>query len=153
MGKQTKVILTQDVPNLGQFGDEKLVKLGYASNFLIPNALAQRVTQANKAIIQSIKDRKQAYINQKRKEASALKQKLDNQAIKLAVAVNDNGDLYGSINRIMIADAVQDQLGVHVQRESINKAFSIDTIGDHAVRLDLFDSIQATLIVRVAAES
>ena len=61
MGKQVSVILVEDIPGLGAFGDEKKVKAGYANNFLIPQGLVELVNASNTNLIQDIQKKKARY--------------------------------------------------------------------------------------------
>lgn len=149
MGKQVSVILVEDVPGLGGFGDEKKVKAGYATNWLIPQGLVELVNASNTKLIQDIQKKKARYDAQKNSEATDLKKKLDGQTVSIPVAVNDNGDLYGSVGAKTLCAAIHQTLSVTVAKERLPRTFQLDALGDHDVTLTLFGDVTATLTVSV----
>ena len=92
-----KVILNEDVINLGEEGDVVVVKPGYARNFLLPRGKAVRFNKANEAIFASraaaIEKRKE----EKRKQSSSLKEQLEKVEITLVLSAGESGKLFGSV--------------------------------------------------------
>jgi len=149
MGKQVSVILVEDIPGLGAFGDEKKVKAGYANNFLIPQGLVELVNSRNTNLIQDIQNKKTRYEAQKTDEATSLKNQLDGQSVSIPVAVNDNGDLYGSVGAKELCAAIQRDLNVSVSKNRVSRTFQINALGDHETTIELFGDVAATLTVSV----
>ena len=91
-----KIILNQDVVNLGEEGDVCVVKDGYARNYLLPTGAAVIYNKANAALFASraeaIEKRKVA----KRAEAASLKEKLDAITLEIVVPAGESGKLFGS---------------------------------------------------------
>ena len=113
-----KVILTEDVANLGSLGDTVEVKKGYARNFLIPRNLAvvasSRNIKSQQHQLQDI-DRKVAHALA---EAQTLGEKLDGVSVILTRKAGDTGRLFGSVTNMDVADALAAD-GITVDRKDI----------------------------------
>ncbi|MBD97582.1 MAG: 50S ribosomal protein L9 [Candidatus Marinamargulisbacteria bacterium] len=149
MGKQVSVILVEAIPGLGEFGDEKKVKAGYANNWLIPQGLVELVNARNSNLVQDVQKKKTRYETQKTEDAQSLKKQLDSQSVTISVAVNDNGDLYGSVGPKELCAAIQNDLAVTISKECIPRTFLLTALGEHEVSIPLFGTVSATLTVSV----
>ena len=144
-----KIILNQDVVNLGEEGDVCVVKDGYARNYLLPTGAAVIYNKANAAMFASraeaIEKRKIA----KRAEAASLKEKLDAVTIELVVPAGESGKLFGSVTSIMVQDALN-KLGFEIERKKIEvQTHAIKMTGTYSVTVHLYEneSSQIKLVV------
>ncbi len=147
-----KVILLQDVKNLGQEGEVKDVADGYARNFLIPRGL---VIEATKAALQENKEEKRRIKNQKQREkeqAETLKAKIDGKQIEIKAKAGTGDRLFGAVTARDIAEGLEKQLKVKVDRRKIELKEPLKTLGEHAVTIKLYPSIPAEIKVLVASE-
>ncbi|HHX77903.1 MAG TPA: 50S ribosomal protein L9, partial [Firmicutes bacterium] len=104
-----KVLLKQDVKNLGKAGEIKEVKEGFARNYLFPRQLAEEVT-AGKEKELKIKKVKLEKKRQKEKEAALImEEELKNRTIAINARCGDKGKLFGSITTADIATALKEQ--------------------------------------------
>lgn len=146
------VILTQDVKGTGRAGDVIKVNDGFARNMLIPKGLAKEATQGN---IRSLEKQK-AIADQKREEqkAAAEKQAEDLQKVTLNIKSKggDSGKLFGSITSKDIADALEEQEGIKIDKKKIEMDGPIKQAGDTEVVLKLFQDVSAKLKVNVTVE-
>lgn len=145
-----KVILIQDVNNLGEEGDIKDVAAGYARNFLIPTKKALLHTPQNLNILQQKKasiDRRKA---EKKESARSLKEKLSEAVVTIAMPAGDKGRLYGAVTTAMIADEIE-KLGVHVDRKKVELHDQIKTVGKYKAHVKLYGGETAEVQVEVAA--
>ena len=131
-----KVLLLEDVYNLGRAGDLKKVADGYGRNFLLPQNLAVLATPG--ALKQADHIREQA--NTRR---AALNQELGGMAEQLAeveltfpAKASETGKLYGSITTQMIADRVNEDLGFDIDRRQLDTQ-PIRSLGEHMVNARL----------------
>lgn len=131
-----KVLLLEDVYNLGRAGDQKKVADGYGRNFLLPQNLAVLATPG--ALKQADHIREQA--NTRR---AALNQELGGMAEQLAeveltfpAKASETGKLYGSITTQMIADRVNEDLGFDIDRRQLDTQ-PIRSLGEHMVNARL----------------
>ena len=141
-----KVILLEDVKNLGKKNTVVDVKDGYATNYLIPNHLAEYCTAKNEnelnARLQKIAEEEA----KRREEATALKNKIDNLTITLSLKTN-NGQAFGSISQKQIIDALKQQ-GITLDHTALDKSIKLG-FGEHHVNVKLYKDIEATLLVNV----
>lgn len=147
-----KVILTEDVANLGKLGDTVEVKKGYARNFLIPRNLAvvasSRNVKAHQHQLQDI-ERKVA---KALADAQTLGEKLDGVSITLPRKAGETGRLFGSVTNMDIAEALA-EMDIAVDRKDIILEDPIKELGDFDVSVKLPHDVSAVLKVTVVAES
>ncbi|RZN80990.1 MAG: 50S ribosomal protein L9 [Winogradskyella sp.] len=129
-----ELILKQDVENLGFKDDIVTVKNGYGRNFLIPQGQAILATvSAKKVLAENLKQR--AYKEQKLiDDATSISEALNNLEIKIASKVGSGDKLFGSVNNIDVADALQKE------GHSIEKKF-INVIGGNVKRLGKYNAV------------
>jgi large subunit ribosomal protein L9 len=144
-----KVILNQDVHNLGEEGDTCMVATGYARNFLIPKKLAVGYSKQNLAILEGRRSTIEKKKIDKRQEAMGLKERLESIAIKLHMPAGDNGKLFGSVTSATIADELQ-KLGVTIERKKIElPEHVIKNQGNYKARIRLYDNQEALIAIEI----
>lgn len=148
-----KVILNQDVPNLGEEGDVCVVKDGYARNYLIPTGAAVIYNNASVAVFKSraaaIEKRKIA----KREASASLKEQLDQVSIRLVVSAGDSGKLFGSVTAAMIQEELA-KLGYQIEKKRIEVAtHTIKMVGNYTARIRLYENASSTIKLSVESEA
>jgi len=145
----TKIILAKDITNLGEEGDVKEVKRGYARNFLIPNGFALDFTLQNrnlfekrKAILEKKKLEKKVIVSAS--SFSLLKEKLEADTITLSVPSGDKGRLYGTVTNVQIAAEIAKK-GYSIDKKSIELKDHIKLIGKYKVSIHLYHDIYAEM--------
>lgn len=149
-----KIILNQDVPNLGEEGDVCLVKDGYARNYLIPTGAAVVYSNETVAIFKSKAAAIEKRKHEKREASADLKTKLDKVVITLTVAAGDSGKLFGSVTAMMVQEELA-KLGFEIEKKRIEVAtHSIKMTGEYSARIRLYenDFSSIKLIVKSEAE-
>ncbi len=146
-----KIILIEDVQNLGYKDDVVEVKNGYGRNFLIPT---------KKAILATPSELKQLAEKQKQQAQKQAKIKADAEALAaaiqgageltIAVKASEDGKIYGSVNNIQIAEALEAK-GVTVDRKTISTD-AIKALGQYEVVAKLHREVCANICVNVVAE-
>ena len=146
-----EIILKQDVANLGYKDEIVKVKNGYANNYLLPKGMAIIATPVNKKI-HAENLRQRAHKEEAlRKNAETQQAALNGKTVKLIVKVGENGQLFGGINNIMIAEALKEQHNYDIDRKQI----SVDTIkavGNYTAKVNVYKEIKAELNLEVVAE-
>ena len=148
-----KVILTRDVPNLGEAGDVKKVAEGYARNYLIPQGMAFKASPGalkNFKQRQSAQDRKQKRM---KKDAETLARQLISQPITFQVKAGPKGRLYGSITKADIAEALEREIGEKFDKRTIILSEPIRQLGEHFVGVRLIADVEPQIKVLVQPES
>lgn len=148
-----KVILNEDVINLGEEGDVVVVKPGYARNFLLPRGKAVRFNKANEALFASraaaIEKRKE----EKRKQSASLKDRLEKVEITLTLSAGESGKLFGSVTNAMVQEELA-KLGYEVERKKIEvSSHMIKMVGTYPVRVRLYEGEVAEITLTVESEA
>ena len=146
-----KVILKEDVHNLGQQGDIVEVKAGYARNYLMPQNLAILFTQKQmKSIEETRKLENRKLEMQKEKLLSILK---DVEALNLSVKMkSEEGDkLFGSVTKIDIVKLLQEN-SIEIDKKYIDLSSPIKTLGEHKIDIIFTGDISGSFSLLVEKE-
>ncbi|HOP43060.1 MAG: 50S ribosomal protein L9 [Flavobacteriales bacterium] len=147
-----EVILKQDVEHLGYTNDVVKVRDGYARNYLIPRGLAEVATQgARKQLEETLRQRahKEAQVREAAEKAAG---QLTGKTISIPAKVGENGKIFGSVNTIMVADAIK-ALGVEVDRRHIKlKGEAIKSVGTYEAEVAFHRDVVRTIPFEVVAE-
>ena len=144
-----KVILLSELKGKGGEGDVVEVARGFFNNYLGPQGIAVLATKGN---LKQLEDRKGAIARREAERianATALKQSLENKKVFIAAKVGDEGVLFGSVTAQIIADAVEAQLGVEIDRKRLELGNPIKVAGEHVVTLSIYRDIKATINLTV----
>lgn len=149
-----KVIFLQNVKGKGKKGDVKEVPNGYAQNFLLKNNLAK---EANKSSISQLAGQKKAQEKQEAEileEAKELKVFLEKEetVVELKAKAGEDGRLFGSIPSKQIAEGLNKQYKVKLDKRKIELNNPIRTLGYTNVPVKLHHEVTATIKVHVVAE-
>ncbi|MGB1348631.1 MAG: 50S ribosomal protein L9 [Flavobacteriales bacterium] len=146
------IILKQDVDLLGSKYDVVTVKDGYARNFLIPQGLAVAATKSNVKVNDEV-IRQQAHKAAKAKEAAdSIASKLEGLSLKLGAKAGESGKIFGSVNSIQLADAIQGA-GYDIERKQIQLADdTIKELGSYEATVKLHKEVTVTVKFEVVAE-
>lgn len=146
-----KIILTQDLENLGDKGDVLKVKDGYARNFLFPKGFAVPYTESNYKNIALQKKSKLDVNKRKEEEALDLKEKLSNTAITIKRKSGENGKLFGSVTSKEIEDELK-KLGFDISKKEIVMEEHIKTTGIYDIPIKLYKGIEIPIKLWVVGE-
>lgn len=144
-----KVILTQDVKKVGKKGELIEVKDGYARNALFPKGLAVEANAVNlnqRKLEQKAEDKRK---QQELDEAKAVAEVINDKEIKLSVKTGEGGKVFGSVTSKEIAEAIQKEFGVKVDKKKIQLKDAIKGLGGQKVTIKLHPSVSATISVLV----
>jgi large subunit ribosomal protein L9 len=143
-----KVILREDVYNLGKSGELVNVKDGYARNYLFPKSLAMLASQANMRQLEH--EKKVIELRQQKLKGSAAEQakKIEGVTVKIARKVGEQDKLYGSVTALDIAEGLAAQ-SVKVDRRHIHLPEPIRAVGSYDVEIRLHREVTAKIKVLV----
>ncbi|MBL9039364.1 MAG: 50S ribosomal protein L9 [Archangium sp.] len=147
-----KIILREDVYNVGKSGEMVTVKDGYARNYLLPRNLAMLASAAN---VRQLEHEKQVIElrHQKLKGvAQETAKKLSNVAVTITRKVGDQDKLFGSVTALDIAEALA-AAGHKIDRRLIHLVDPIRSVGTFNVELRLHRDVQSTVAVTVKGEA
>jgi len=147
-----KVVLRADVEDLGTKGDIVEVSDGYARNYLVARGLGLPASAGAVQQAESMK-RAAAKRNQREREsADRAAELLQAKAIKVLARAGADGRLFGSVTSAAIAEAVQAQTGVELDRRRLELGEPIRTLGVHTVDVRLHREVEATLTLEVVLQ-
>ena len=144
-----KVILLCDVKGQGKKDQIINVSDGYARNFLFPQKKAIPADAKATNELKNKEEAKQFKINEERKAAQALADKLKDVQVKIKMEHGQDGRLYGSVTAKDIAEKLKEQTGVEVDKRKISTKENIKAYGNYAVEVKLLSDISAKFTVLV----
>ncbi|GMU62236.1 MAG: 50S ribosomal protein L9 [Myxococcales bacterium] len=147
-----KLILREDVYNLGKSGEIVNVKDGYARNFLLPRNLAMLANDANVRQLEHEKAVIELRQQKMKGAAQELAKKFENAAVKITRKVGEQDKLYGSVTALDIAEALA-AASLKVERRMIHLPDPIRAVGEFEVELRLHREVTAKVKVTVAGEA
>ena len=147
-----KIILTQDVINLGSLGDQVDVKPGYARNYLIPKNQAIAASGSrNKQFLHQLQ-----YLEMLRQDAvtnaKTLAEDISQTEFTITKAAGKNGKLFGSVTNKDLEEVLQKE-GFDLTRRNILNHASIKNIGTYTVSLKLHTQVKTQMTVHVVEET
>lgn len=148
-----EVILKQDIANLGYTNDIVNVKDGYARNYLIPNKMAIIANDTNRKVLEEMK-RQQAFKEEKIKnEALDIAKAIEGLALRIAVKAGTSGKIFGSVNSVMIANAIKEAKNIEIDRKRIHlNEDAIKELGNYKAKVKLHKEVQIDVDFEVYAE-
>lgn len=143
-----KVILKENVENLGHIGDVVKVAPGYARNFLIPKGFAIEATLKNTKALDHEKRQLEYKKNKVLEAAKQLAAKIEGLALSIAHQAGEEGKLFGAVTNMELAELLKAQ-GIEIDRKKIMLAEPIKHVGEFAASVKLHPEVSANLKVTV----
>ncbi len=147
-----KVILVEDVPNLGRMGDVKEVADGYGRNYLIPQGLAKIATSGEVQQARQLKRTVQTRRQREHEEAEELAERLSGISLTFQARAGEGTKLYGSITSADIAEKLSAELGREFDRRKIRLDESLRQLGTHQVAIHLAPQLEPEITVVIERE-
>jgi large subunit ribosomal protein L9 len=147
-----KVVLRDDVENLGTKGDVVDVADGYARNYLVPRGLAMKATKGVVRQAEAMRRNRSAREVRDREAAQAQASALTGLRLEIPARAGEGGKLFGSVTASDIADAILAQQGIEVDRRKVTLAEPVKEIGEVEVVVKLHSDVDVALTVAVVAE-
>lgn len=147
-----ELILKKDIDTLGYKDELVTVKAGYGRNYLIPQGLATLATSSVKKMhTETLKQRAHKEVKLKA-EATKMAESLKSMSVKVGAKVGENGKIFGSVNSLQVADAIQ-KLGYTVERKNILiKEEPIKHIGKYEAEVKFHKEVTGTITFEVVGE-
>jgi large subunit ribosomal protein L9 len=147
----TRILLREDVDDLGARGEIVRVKSGYARNYLLPRRLAVEATASN---VKQIDQERAALLKKEAKERATAEGQADNirtLVLEFKRKAGEQGALYGSVTSMDIAESLHER-GYEIDRHRIHLREPLKRLGDFSVPVRLHREVTIDLQVRVAPE-
>lgn len=146
-----KVILLQDIENVGKKYEVKIVADGYAKNFLFPKKMAQMATTNALAWAETQREIHAKAIEKDLQEIQGKASALDGQEITMHVKVGDQNQLFESVMAQKITERLK-EAGFDIDKKQINLKDPIKELGDYEVKVEFPHNLEAEIKLTVAAE-
>ena len=144
-----KVILQENMENLGHIGDVVKVAPGYARNYLIPKGFAMLANERNTKALEHAKRQLEYKKNKMLEQAKAIAAKIEGIVLNLVHAAGEEGKLFGSVTNMELAEQLKAN-GVEIDRKKIVLADPIKQVGEYSVAVKVQPEVVATLKVIVS---
>jgi large subunit ribosomal protein L9 len=146
-----KVILTQEVSNLGSIGDVVNVRNGYARNFLLPRGLANLANESNKAALDHYKrvldKKREAALSSAKEQAAAI----EKTSVTVAKQVGEDEKIFGSVTVQELEDLLKAE-GITVSKKDITLLDDVKKVGVYQAQVKLHSQVTAKFKVWVVAQ-
>lgn len=148
-----KVILRENVPNLGQAGEVKQVAPGYFRNFLLPRGLAVEASKGQMRALDTSASTRATKQARAKDHVVSQAQKMQELTITIPVRLGEQGRIYGSVTNKDIAEGLAQQANLRIDRHKIELREPLKAIGAHSVPIKLDHGVEAHVTVELVPES
>lgn len=146
-----KIILKEDISNLGYKDDVVEVKSGYGRNYLIPTGKAVIATESALKVLAENQKQRAHKLAKIKADAEALAESLKDVALTIGAKTSSTGTIFGSVNNIQIAEALE-KLGFNVDRKVIYLKDTIKEVGSYKATLKLHKEVSVEIPFEVVSE-
>jgi len=146
-----KIILKEDISNLGYKDDVVEVKSGYGRNYLIPTGKAVIATPSALKVLAENQRQRAHKLAKIKADAEALAASLQGVSLTIGAKTSATGTIFGSVNAIQIAEALE-KLGFNVDRKLITVKESVKEVGNYNATINLHKEVSVEVPFEVVAE-
>ena len=136
-----KVILKADIKGVGKKNEVINASDGYVRNFLFPKNLAVEANAENLSKLQAQKDSTQYKKDLEKEEAKKIAEKMKNIMVKINVKTGENGKIFGGVSTKDIAENLEKQHNIKIDKKKIDLKETIKTLGVHIVDIKLYEGV------------
>ena len=146
-----KVILKEDVQNLGQQGDVVEVKPGYARNYLMPQKLAILFTKQQKKSIEEAQRVEERKLEREKDQLESVLKQVEELSLSLKMQSEEDSKLFGSVTKLDIVKLLEEN-GITIDKKYIDLSSPIKTLGEHKVSIVFTKEMSASFTLVVEKE-
>ena len=146
-----KVILKEDVQNLGQQGDVVEVKPGYARNYLMPQKLAILFTKQQKKSIEQAQIVEKRKLEREKNQLESVLKQVEDLNLSLKMQSEEDDKLFGSVTKLDIVKLLEEN-GITIDKKYIDLSSPIKTLGEHKVNIVFTKEMSASFTLTVEKE-
>ena len=146
-----KVILKEDVQNLGQQGDVVEVKPGYARNYLMPQKLAILFTKQQKKSIEEAQIVEKRKLEREKDQLESVLKQVEDLNLYLKMKSEEDNKLFGSVTKLDIVKLLEEN-GITIDKKYIDLSSPIKTLGEHKVNIVFTKEMSASFTLAVEKE-
>ena len=146
-----KVILKEDVQNLGQQGDVVEVKSGYARNYLMPQKLAILFTKQQKKSIEETQRVEERKLEREKDQLESVLKQVEDLSLSLKMQSEEDSKLFGSVTKLDIVKLLEEN-GITIDKKYVDLSSPIKTLGEHKVNIVFTKEMSASFTLTVEKE-
>ena len=146
-----KVILKEDVQNLGQQGDVVEVKSGYARNYLMPQKLAILFTKQQKKSIEEAQRVEERKLEREKDQLELVLKQVEDLSLSLKMQSEEDSKLFGSVTKLDIVKLLEEN-GITLDKKYVDLSSPIKTLGEHKVNIMFTKEMSASFTLTVEKE-
>lgn len=146
-----KVILKEDVQNLGQQGDVVEVKSGYARNYLMPQKLAILFTKQQKKSIEEAQRVEERKLEREKDQLESVLKQVEDLSLSLKMQSEEDSKLFGSVTKLDIVKLLEEN-GITLDKKYVDLSSPIKTLGEHKVNIVFTKEMSASFTLTVEKE-
>ena len=146
-----KVILKEDVQNLGQQGDVVEVKSGYARNYLMPQKLAILFTKQQKKNIEEAQIVEKRKLEREKDQLESVLKQVEDLNLSLKIQSEEDNKLFGSVTKLDIVKLLEEN-GITIDKKYIDLSSPIKTLGEHKVNIVFTKEMSGSFTLAVEKE-
>ena len=146
-----KVILKEDVQNLGQQGDVVEVKPGYARNYLMPQQLAILFTKQQKKSIEEAQIVEKRKLEREKDQLESVLKQVEDLNLSLKMQSEEDNKLFGSVTKLDIVKLLEEN-GITIDKKYIDLSSPIKTLGEHKVNIVFTKEMSGSFTLAVEKE-
>ena len=146
-----KVILKEDVQNLGQQGDVVEVKSGYARNYLMPQKLAILFTRQQKKSIEEAQRVEERKLEREKDQLESVLKQVEDLSLSLKMQSEENSKLFGSVTKLDVVKLLEEN-GITIDKKYVDLSSPIKTLGEHKVNIMFTKEMSASFTLTVEKE-
>ena len=146
-----KVILKEDVQNLGQQGDVVEVKSGYARNYLMPQKLAILFTKQQKKSIDEAQRVEERKLEREKDQLESVLKQVEDLSLSLKMQSEEDSKLFGSVTKLDIVKLLEEN-GITIDKKYVDLSSPIKTLGEHKVNIVFTKEMSGSFTLAVEKE-
>ena len=146
-----KVILKEDVQNLGQQGDVVEVKSGYARNYLMPQKLAILFTKQQKKSIDEAHKVEERKLEREKDQLESVLKQVEDLSLSLKMQSEEDSKLFGSVTKLDVVKLLEEN-GITIDKKYVDLSSPIKTLGEHKVNIVFTKEMSGSFTLTVEKE-
>ena len=146
-----KVILKEDVQNLGQQGDVVEVKPGYARNYLMPQKLAILFTKQQKKSIEEAQRVEERKLEREKGQLESVLKQVEDLSLSIKMQSEEDSKLFGSVTKLDVVKLLEEN-GITIDKKYVDLSSPIKTLGEHKVNIVFTKEMSASFTLTIEKE-
>lgn len=147
-----KLLLIEDVEDLGRSGDIVNVRPGYARNYLLPKGFALVADKSALRMQARLQEERRKQAIEDKQQAEEQKVAIDAVVIETIVKVDHEGKMYGSVSAGDIVHLLEQQANIQLEKRTIQLKHAIKEVGVHQINVKLKEGIQSVFTLKIIPE-